>query len=106
MEKLTRNELQRLDERLRRISSADSTIARIGENLGGKSEAYGEAVRLAIGRNLLSQFTNERLGQIVGCAVINALLEMRNECAEEIEDRVEVPCAPCPVQFPSLSEES
>ncbi len=83
-----------------RVKSIDETIASLGRDLEVNAENCGGKVRDVLGRNLLHHLGTEHVGQIVICGVINALLRMRNDTAQEHSGVVLFPDQPCPDQFP------
>ncbi len=83
------------------VKSIDDTIKRMGEAIDCNAPEYGEALRKAIGRNLLSQFKDSDLGEIAFCGVVNALLRRRSGIVEAHGEVVQFPEPPCPVQSPS-----
>lgn len=96
--KMTPNEIATCQQLLDRIKGLDETIRSIGDAVDGEANEWGEKNRDAFGRNRLSQFTNEHLGQVVAVGIVNALLDEREACAQEISEFVDVADPPCPKQ--------
>lgn len=88
-----------------RIKDIDSTIRRMGESIENNAAKYGDSVRRIVGCNLLSQFTDSHLGEVVFCAIVNALLDERASIVVEFSDIVEFSPPPCPRQTPSSNTE-
>ncbi len=89
---------------LEAVESIDRSIEWMGHDIEANVESYGEKVRNIFGRNRLSHLDHKDLGQIVLCAIINALLKLRNEKADEHSGLVLFPDQPCPEQFPQDDE--
>ena len=100
--KLQEHQIKAAAEALDRVREIDRTICRLGEVASDRAAEWGERTRNIFGRNLLTQFRNDVLGEIVLCAVINALLKKRAEVMGDHGDVVEFPDAPCP--RPSIPE--
>jgi len=81
-----------------RVKSIDVTIETMGRRFAESSCIYGEKIRNAFGRNILNQLTDEHLGNVVFCSIINALLADRESVINGYGDIVEFPDAPCPEQ--------
>lgn len=92
------HEIKAAHEAVETVKTIDLTIEWLGRNAPEELKKHGEKVRDIFGRNRLSQFTNEHLGEVVLCAVVNALLLSRREYVERANDIVKFPEPPCPVQ--------
>ena len=82
------------------VRSIDQTIKSLGDRVEGKADEWGSEVRSVLGRNAVSQFTNEHMGQVVFCAIVNALLQLREDTTEPYGHIVSFPAPPCSEQQP------
>jgi uncharacterized protein YcbX len=100
--KLTAARVQQLAAATDRIRSLDETTRWLANDLEDSDDTtrWGEKVRDIFGRNRLSQWRNEFLGQAVACAIINELMQQRAEIVQEVGDDVECPPPPMPLQHP------
>lgn len=96
--KVSQRDIELAAQAIRRVAEIDKTIEWIVRDLEDTAGHWGSGVRDAFGRNRLSQMTNEQLGQMTFCAVINALLALRSELIEEWGELVEFSDPPCKVQ--------
>jgi hypothetical protein len=93
--------IRRAADAVKRVHDIDQTIRRIGQKAEGNLTEWGKSARDIFGQNLLSQMTHEHIGDLVFCAVVNGLLELRGQCVEEHKGVVDFPGAPCPRQTPT-----
>lgn len=93
--------LRRASSAADKIKSIDSTIKDMGNVIESNAQHYGERVRNIFGSNRLSQLTDSHLGEVVFCAIVNALLDERAGLVSEFADLVEFPKPPCVRQEPS-----
>ncbi len=100
--KLQPHDIKAACENIDRVKSIDGYIEYLGQHGPDNVDRYGEKVRHIIGQNIMGQFTDEHLGEVVLCAVVNALLDMRLQCVEDIDGIVDVSDPPCVRQVPSL----
>ncbi len=105
MSKLSATQVNEAKNAVDRVQGIDKTVEWIGGRVEEESEAWGEKVKRDIfGQNCLTQFTHAQLGELVFCAVINALLFKRQMCINNHQDVVEFPDQPCPIQHTNLEE--
>jgi hypothetical protein len=98
MEKLRIQDIEGAARAVRRIQSIDETIERLGRKIEVDAQHHGEAIRKTFGPNILTQIKDEDLGKVTFCAIINALLLLREDEKENYGELVEFPPPPCPKQ--------
>lgn len=96
----TPEDIRKAAELVQRVKSIDDTIRWLGQDAPDSVKDHGAKVRDIFGRNRMSYFTDSQLGEVVLCAVINALLDRRAASVSGIQETVEFPEPPCPRQRP------
>lgn len=96
--RLTVTQLEEAGQVMARVRQIDAAIEWLGRDAPDKVEGHGKALRLQLGRNRLPIFTDDKLGEIALCAVINAMLDERARLASLVEEVVKLPDPPCPRQ--------
>ncbi len=98
MEKLRIKDIEGAAQAVSRIKSIDDTIERLGRQNEINAAHHGEAIRRTFGQNILTQLRDEDIGKVAFCAIINALLLLREDEMENYGELVEFPPPPCPKQ--------
>ncbi|WP_395175551.1 hypothetical protein [Roseibium alexandrii] len=98
MEKLRIEDIEGAANAIRRVKSIDKTIGQLGQSIEDQPAYHGGAIRKTFGQNILTQLRDEELGQIAFCAIVNALLKVREEEKEGFGEIVDFPPPPCPEQ--------
>lgn len=88
---------------IRAVKNIDDTIEGLTSQIDRGANTLGDKVRTEVGRNLLSQFTDDYIGEVVITALINALLKRRQNLVQESEHFVEFPISD--VQMQNTPEE-
>lgn len=96
--KLNQNQIRSAHQAVERVKSIDDTISWLGRDAPDKVAEHGKKARDIFGRNRMSHFLDSHLGEVILCAVINALLEKRGQEIATAADVVEFPDPPCPRQ--------
>lgn len=96
--KLNTHQIESAHRAISKVKSIDKDIEWLGRDAPDKVADHGKSVRTYLGQNRMGHFTDDHLGEVVLCAVINALLDMRTEAISSAGDLVEFPDAPCPRQ--------
>ena len=102
--KLPPHAIEKAQSNLNYVKLIDESITWLGKDAPDKVAAHGKAVRAQLGTNRLTQFLDDQLGEILLCAVINALLDRRADIVNGPPDFVEYPAPPCPRQTHQLSD--
>lgn len=102
--KLTAETIMKTARALDRVKSIDDDIEALGRGAENKVADLGRAARAALGRTVTGHLSNDRLGEILLCGAINALLDIRADRVAEHGDTVDFPPAPCPRQIVQAQE--
>ncbi|NDW00058.1 hypothetical protein [Salipiger sp. PrR002] len=98
---MTPEQVQALARSLSRIGEIDTSINKLGKLLSDSPvlpDELGSKLRAIVGARVMPHFTDERLGQVILAAVINALLHERGLIEAVAKGFALVPDAPCPRQ--------
>lgn len=96
--KMTPGQIRDAYTAVERVKSIDANIEWLGKDAPDRVTHYGEKIRHLFGQNRMGNFTDCELGETVLCAVINRLLEKREQEVAGARDVVDFPHAPCPRQ--------
>ena len=102
--KLTPEDIRAAHRALETVQSIDNDITALGRADTANLNALGKKVREVVGRNLTGHFTDERLGSVVHCAMVNELLRKRQDVASSASDLMEFPAPPCEPIAPQTVE--
>lgn len=93
--KLTAHAIKGMQNAIETVRDIDATLESIHSGFtNGNAGPWGSDVRDSFGRNRLSQFTHEDLGEIVAKAIVDALAKRRMEITKVFIDTVEFPEPP------------
>ena len=93
--KMTASAIKAMQNAIEKVRDIDATLESIHTGFtNGSTSNWGSDVRDSFGRNRLSQFTHEDLGEIVVKAIVDALAKRRMEITEVFIDTVEFPAPP------------
>ena len=93
MAKMTALEINEYARSVQNVDSLDKTICNLLSRKDDAVPVYGHAARDAIGRNILTQFNDYELGNIILDAIIEALLARRRSIVGQ-NDMIEFPSEP------------
>lgn len=82
-------ELERLYSQVNQIKRLDSTLERMAKGAESNIEELGEKVISVIGRNVLDK-RKDWVGDVVFCALFNALRHQREQLRHELSGSVEI----------------
>jgi hypothetical protein len=102
--KLQPHQIEKAHQALERIRTIDTSLEWFVKHSETKPSEYGEKVRNMLGSNLMRDFTNQQLGEVVLCAVMNGLLKKREEIVAGHKDLMDFPDPPCSEQNAKVSD--
>lgn len=98
-------------ETIKQAASAVDSVKRLDDEIewivtSSENEytLWGDGVRNVIGSNRLSRLSQGRIGDVVYCAIVNALLDERGDLVDQWGEFVEFPAAPCERLVPNPKE--